>query len=267
MPVHKMLLETILLVSYLTYQVDSAQIADVFIKRQKPKYTIDLTGCGVLEKQCSHLDEELALLSCCLNTAHNNKTTLSAVCQHRIWMHQAEVLDNNFLAYKLQEPCQEESMILSCLRSGSGIDCLLKKKPSVRDRICWRTINKLESQIFNDWQITSKFTKLCFTDIQGYSCGRIPVDTKALSQTETLRCLLNNDNLRPECQAEVLALKDMKYTSLQLDKVVFAACSAEQKKFCPNEIAGSWLLYKCLLTHKYDSGNYKNFNFTILLFI
>lgn len=250
-----MLFKTILLLSYLSCHVDGAQIADVFIQRHKPKYSIDLAGCGSLEQQCSHLDDELALLSCALNSAHNNKTSVSLECQHRIWMHQAEVLENNFLAFKLEEPCQSEAMVLNCLRTGGGIDCLLKKKPYVRDRICGRTLNKLESQIFNDWQITSNFTKNCMTDVKGYSCGRIPVDAKALSQTETMKCLLSKNTVRPECQAEILALKDMKYNSLQMDKVVFAACNLDQKKFCPDEISGSWLMFKCLLRNKYENGN------------
>ncbi|XP_049872033.1 Golgi apparatus protein 1 isoform X2 [Pectinophora gossypiella] len=236
--------------------VESAQIPNDSIKSPKDRYILSTSGCGPLEKQCSHLDDDLALLSCALNACHNNKTQVPVSCQHRIWTHQAELIDNSFLDYKLKDPCQDELAILECLSPTEfGIDCILKRKSSVRDKSCWRTINKIESLILNDWQITNNFLRNCLDDIQGHTCGRIPQDVRSLSQTQTLKCLLTKEPLlKPECQSEMTALNEMKYATLQLDKIIFAACNLDQKNFCPDEVPGSWLMYKCLVKHKFESA-------------
>lgn len=260
-----------ILASYAINDVKAVEALADYAKRTKDRYTLDLSGCSVLEKQCSHLDDDLALLSCSINTSHNNKTQVPFSCQHKIWTHQAELLDNSFLNYKLSEPCQDEVSLLECLKPGeNGIDCLLKKKNSVRNKICWRMVNKIESLIFNDWQIIKNYLRNCLDDIQAYTCGRIPPDPKSLSQTHAIKCLLNKEQmLRPECQSEITALNEMKYSTLQLDKIIFAACNLDQKNFCPDEVSGTWLMYKCLVRHKYENGKYgySDYYFTILSFI
>ncbi|XP_059059365.1 Golgi apparatus protein 1 [Achroia grisella] len=215
-----------------------------------------LSGCVLLEKQCSHLTDNLAILSCSLNATRNNKTQMPFTCQHKIWLRQVELLDNAFLEDKLKELCHDDPVISDCLNpSQYGIDCILKKKPSIRNKNCWRMINKIESLIFNDWQITVNFLKNCYDDIQTQTCGRIPPDPKSLSQTQTLKCLLTKEQtLKPECQSEMTVLNEMKYNTLQLDKLVFAACNLDQKTFCSDEVPGSWLMYKCLVSHKNEIG-------------
>ncbi|CAG9121359.1 unnamed protein product [Plutella xylostella] len=254
-----MLLQAVFLVFiYLGQQAKGAQIADVFLERLKSKYGLDLAvywECAkVLEKQCSQLEEDLAFLKC-FYTSTSNKTHDSHHCQHVIWTLKTDILDNDFLSYKLKEPCQDEPAISDCITSEVAIDCVLKKKPSVKDRNCRSIINRLENFIFNDWQITTNFLKRCMYDIQTNTCGRIPGDPRSLSQIDTLKCLQTKEqSLRPQCQAEVTVLREMKYNTLQLDKVVFAACNLEQKSFCPDEINGSWLMYKCLVRHKHENG-------------
>ncbi|KAM3962726.1 LOW QUALITY PROTEIN: Golgi apparatus protein 1 [Aphomia sociella] len=214
-----------------------------------------LNGCALLEKQCSRLTDDLAILSCSLNTTHNNKTQVPFSCQHKLWMRQVELLDNTILKDKLKEPCQDDLVVADCLNPNQyGIDCILKKKPSIRNKICWRMINKIETLIFNDWQITVNFLKNCYDDIQSQTCGRIPPDP-SLSQTQTLKCLQNKEQiLKPECLSEITVLNEMKYGTLQLDKLVFAACNLEQKNLCSDEVQGSWLMYKCLVRHKNELG-------------
>lgn len=226
------------------------------IKPNNDRFSLDVTGCSLFHKLCSYLDDDLAILTCTLNAAYN-KTQVTPACQQRVWTHQNDLLDIAYLNYKLKEPCQEEPGISNCLKSSElGIDCLLKKKPSINDKDCWSITNKIESLIFNDWQITGNFLKNCYDDIQANTCGRISQDSKGLSQILTLKCLLSKEqNLRPECRSEINVLQDMKYSTLQLDKIIFAACNLDQKNFCPDEVPGSWLMYKCLLRHKYENGN------------
>lgn len=247
------------LAALLINNVKSVHGIDNVLKTPRERYIIDLNECTWFEKQCSHLNDDLALLSCALNASHNNKTQVSFICQHKIWIRQAELIDNSFLEYKLKGPCQDET-IMDCLSpSTNSIDCVLKRKPSIKDKNCLRLINKIETLIFNDWQITNNFLKNCLDDIEAHTCGRIPPDPKSLSQMQTLKCLQGfEQNLRPECQSELLVLQEMKYTTLQLDKLVFAACSLDQKKFCPEELPGSLLLYKCLARHKYERGILSN---------
>lgn len=231
-------------------------IATQIINAHHGSYNLDISGCGPIEKKCQVFEEGLEILSCAINNSHNNKSQVPFTCQHRIWSHQAELLDNNLLDFKLREPCQDEPTILECLKPEEyAIDCVLKKKPIVKNKICWRMINKIESLIFNDWQITNNFLKICFDDIQAHTCGRIPPDPRALSQTQTLKCLQSKDlHLKPECQSEIAVLNDLKYSSLALDKIVFAACHVDQSVFCPDEVPASWRMYKCLLHHKYENS-------------
>ncbi|CAK1603409.1 unnamed protein product [Parnassius mnemosyne] len=233
-----------------------AQAIGGLIRSQKGRYLVDLSGCGVIEKQCSSLHDDLTILSCALNATHNNKTQATLLCQHKVWMYQAELLDNAYIDYKLKEPCQEEPVILDCLSPTEfSIDCVLKRKPSVKDKTCWSVINNIESLIFNDWQITGNFLRNCFDDINAYNCGRIPTDSRSMSQLQTLKCLQSQiTNLKPECQSELNVLNEMKYSTLQLDKIVFAACNLDLKTFCLDEVPGSLLMYKCLVRHKYEKG-------------
>lgn len=233
----------------------------------KERFKADLGGCTLFEKQCLQLDDDLALLSCALNTTHNNKTQTPFTCQHKIWSHQAELLDGTFLESELKDPCQDELIILECLGGNfNTIDCILKSKPSLKNKSCWRTVNKIESLIFNDWQITGNFLKSCLDDIEAHSCGRIPTDPKALSQTHTLKCLQSfEQSLRPECQSEIQALKEMKYSSLQMDRIVFAACNKDQTMFCPDEVPDSLLMYKCLVRHKHENGKFSQHDYFCLI--
>ncbi|XP_063838932.1 Golgi apparatus protein 1 [Ostrinia nubilalis] len=245
-----------LFVTYTINNVISEEGLGNLVRNSDGKFNVDISGCTVLEKQCSHLIDDFALLSCALNATHSNKSQVAFICQHKIWTYQAELLDNNYLDFKLKQPCQDEMITSECLKPTEyGIDCILKKKPTIRSKICWRTINKVESLIFNDWQITGNFLRKCYDDIQSFSCGRIPPDPKSLSQTHTLKCLQNKEqDLKPECQAEMTALKEMKYSMLQLDKIIFAACNLDQKTVCPDELPGTWMMYKCLVDHKYDNA-------------
>lgn len=240
---------------YLFIFVQDVQVLGDVINRSNDRFSLDISGCALYQKLCSQLDDDLEMLSCSLDATYN-KTQVLSLCQHKLWTHQNLLLDNSYLNYKLKEPCRKESEILNCLDPGLfGIDCVLKKKPGVRDKTCWVLINKIESLIFNDWQILGNFLKNCYDDIEAHTCGTIPSDPKSLSQKKTLKCLNQQDiNLKPECQSEIAVLQEMKYDTLQLDKLIFAACNLDQKDFCPDEVPGSWLMYKCLLRHKYESG-------------
>lgn len=237
--------------------VESGQTLDTF-KSAKERYAAELSECTSFQKQCLHLDEDLSLLFCALSTTHNNKTQVPFLCQHKIWTHQAELLDSTYLENKLKDPCQEEPNILDCLSSNiNTIDCILKQAPILKTKSCARVVNKIESLIFNDWQITGNFLKNCLDDVEAHDCGRIPPDPTTLSQTHTLKCLQSVElSLHPNCQSEISSLKEMKYNTLHLDKMVFAACNLDQKNFCPDEVPDSLLLYKCLVRHKYENGEY-----------
>lgn len=233
-----------------------AQAIGGLIRSQKGKYSVNLSGCGIIEKQCSHFHDDLSILSCALNATQNNKTQATILCQHNVWMHQAELLDNAYIDYKLREPCQEEQSIMDCLSPTEfSIDCILKRKPSIKDKTCWTVINNIELLIFNDWQITGNFLRNCFFDIHALNCGRVPTDLKSMSQILTLKCLQSQIiNVKPICQSEINVLNEMKYNTLQLDKIVFAACNLDLKNFCLDEVPGSLLMYKCLVRHKYEKG-------------
>lgn len=225
------------------------------LKSGSDRFHLDVAGCSLFHKLCSYLDDDLAVLTCTLKAAHTT-TQVTPACQQIVWTHQNDLLDNAYLNYKLKGPCEDEPGILNCLKSTElGIDCILKKKPSVNDKNCWKIIHKIESQIFNDWQITGSFLKNCYDDIQAQTCGRLPSDDTSLSQIPTLKCLQSKtEKLRPECISEMNVLLEMKYNNLQLDRLIFAACNVEQKNFCADEVPGSWLMYKCLLKHKYENG-------------
>ncbi|XP_014362767.2 Golgi apparatus protein 1 [Papilio machaon] len=253
---HLVLIQAISLLSLSINNVSGVQAIGGLIRSQKGIYSVDLGGCGNIQKECSSLRDDLNILSCALNATRNNKTQASLLCQHKVWMHQAELLDNAYIDYKIKEPCQDEAAIIDCLNpSDLSIDCILKRKPSVKDKTCLNLIDKIELLIFNDWLITGNFLRHCFDDINTYSCGRIPTDLRSMSQSQTLNCLQGLvENLRPECQSEIIVLNELKYNTIQLDKIVFAACNVDGKNFCADEVPGSRLMYKCLVRHKYEKG-------------
>ncbi|XP_028034025.1 Golgi apparatus protein 1 [Bombyx mandarina] len=218
-------------------------------------FSWDAGECALYHKLCSHLDDHFALLTCSLHSSYD-KTQIPPSCQHKLWVQLSYLINNSFLFHTLKDPCQEDTEISSCFDPNVlTVDCILKKKPSATVKVCWRMINKIESLLFNDWQITTNFISKCFDDVNTHTCGKIPPDPKSLSQTETLKCLQNYEQyVTADCKAEITVLYEMRYSNLQLDKIVFAACNVEQNSFCRDEIPGSWLMYKCLLRHKYENG-------------
>lgn len=243
-------------VAFIVICIQNVKVFGDNLEPNNDRFRLDVSSCSLFHKLCSVLNDDLLVLSCTLNAAYNN-TQITPACHQIVWTHQNYLLDNAYLDYKLKQPCLAETAILNCLKSPElGIDCILKKKLSVNEKYCWSVINKIESLIFNDWQITGNFLKNCYDDIQAHTCGRIPQDSKSLSQIQTLKCLQSNEqNLHPECLSEVNGLQDMKYNTLQLNKIIFAACNLDQQNFCPDELPGSWLMYKCLLRHKSENGN------------
>ncbi|KOB78150.1 putative golgi apparatus protein cysteine-rich fibroblast growth factor receptor [Operophtera brumata] len=233
-----------LCVAFIVICIQNVNVLGNNLEPNNDRFRLDLSKCSLFQKLCSYLEDDLAVLSCTLNVAYN-KTQVTPACQQTVWTHQNVLLDNAYLDYKLKQPCVEEPTILNCLKSPElVIDCILTKKLSVNNKECWSIINKIESLIFNDWQITGNFLKNCYADIQAYTCGRIPQDSKGLSQIQTLKCLqIKEQNLSPECLPEVIGLQDMKYNTLQLNRIIFAACNLDQKNFCPDEVPGSWLMY------------------------
>lgn len=245
-----------LLTVYISVLMENLLVSGNLVNRPSERFALDISGCALFHKLCSHLDDDLPLLSCALNATYSNAQVIS-LCQHKLWTHQVELMNSTYLNYKLKEPCKEEPLIFSCLNTNelNVIDCVLKKKTSVKDKNCLRMINKIESLIFNDWQIIGNLLKSCQEDINVHTCGRIPPNSKSLSQISTIKCLQNYEqSLRPDCLSEINSLNEMKYNTLQLDKIVFAACSLDQMVFCPNELPGSWFMYKCLMRHKYENG-------------
>lgn len=73
------------------------------------------------------------------------------------------------------------------------------------------------------------------------------------SQQGTLNCLQGViDNLSTTCRHEVLHLSVFQGDNIHLDRKLSAACSEDQRRFCPDVQPGSGKVHKCLMHYRLD---------------
>lgn len=206
-----------------------------------------------VKKLCPNSDpDDLTVLECLLSKV---STTVSVGCQHVVHNRVMKLMDNSNLMEASEPICKQDVSKLNCPRTdqtGHLLSCVLDNKDDL-GAPCQLYFQRLERIAFSDFRVFSKFMTDCGTDIELQKCGRLQTDSELPSQQGTLNCLQGFiDNLSETCRHEVLRLSVFQGDNIRLDHKLSAACSDDQKRFCPDVQPGSGKVYKCLMHYRMD---------------
>lgn len=223
------------------------------------KRLIDEKQCPEIRNLCSNLrdgSDDLPVLECIQTFLSNQIENLSDECQHAIWSHTANMMNDTMVMQILQKPCQTifNAMDLKATKTyGTVLGKLLDKKDEIKQPACTNLINRLEAVAFSDFRFVSSFVRDCENDIEEKSCGRFHLERNILSQGETLACLQTHiDTLSNVCKQGIMHLSELQAENIvKLDRPLFAACGEDVVRLCAD--ARPAQIYKCLLMHKNDA--------------
>nr|CAD7426932.1 unnamed protein product [Timema monikensis] len=151
---------------------------------------------------------------------------ISEGCQHTIWRHTMDLINDANLNNISQRSCGHDLENLKCKR--------------------------LEWVAFSDFRLIAHFLDACSSNIDKYMCGRLQ-PSESLTQGQTLACLQQHiDKLDEQCQKQIYHLSEIQADNIIMDRQLYLACINDHSKFCPEIAPGSGNVYKCLMQHKLD---------------
>lgn len=225
------------------------------------KRLIDERQCPEIRNLCSNLrdgSDDLPVLECIQTFLSNQIENLSDECQHAIWSHTANMMNDTMVMQILQKPCQNAfnaiGLDLKVTKGyGNVLGKLIDKKDEIKQPACVNLINRLEAVAFSDFRFVSSFVRDCENDIEEKSCGRFHLERNILSQGETLACLQTHiDTLSDVCKQGIMHLSELQAENIvKLDRPLFSACGEDVVRLCAD--ARPAQIYKCLLMHKNDA--------------
>lgn len=210
-----------------------------------------------LKKICPKLSrgaDDLTVLECFLSKV---SMSVSLGCQHVVHNRVTKLMDNTNLEESAQPICKQDVPKLNCPhtdQTGQLLSCVLDHLEDLNPE-CQSYFQRIERIAFSDFRVFSKFMTDCATDIELQKCGRLQTGSELPSQQGTLNCLQAViDNLSDTCRHEVLHLSVFQADNIRLDHKLSAACSDDQKRFCPDIQPGSGKVYKCLVHFRMDNA-------------
>ncbi|XP_055546541.1 Golgi apparatus protein 1 isoform X1 [Wyeomyia smithii] len=216
-------------------------------------------SCSQLQALCPNVPpgaEDLKALECIQNLSREQLEALTDVCQHLIWTHTLDLMDDRNIQRLVQKGCPKHYDKFDCaVKSDPGqyLACVIDQRELIKGNGCREFIQRLEYVAFSDYRLIGRFLKDCKRDIDSLNCGRISNDK--VSQGETISCLQNHlDSLNGECKRGVLHLSDIQTDDVKLDRQLFLSCAVDAIRFCPSIPAGSQLVLKCLMKNRNDVG-------------
>lgn len=254
--------EAILLLILFVVNIIAENGVDIRVKRNVvhgPIRLINEPACREIRNLCSKLSDDandLEVLKCVQTFLTSQIESLSDECQHSIWSHTSELLEDDNVAKLTQKLCANDLPKLGCKANnepGHLLACLLDHHNDIKSAGCRNVIQELELVAFSDFRLIGPFVRDCEDDIEANGCGRLSTDRNTLSQGETLACLQSKiDDLTKECRKGVLRLSELQSDNVRLDKKLFLACTADAQRFCPDIRPGTGAVYKCLIRNKND---------------
>lgn len=213
--------------------------------------------CPEIRNMCgnNHADtDDLTILECIQTFLTNQVESLTDECQHMIWKHTADLLDDASVLKLAKKEC---GAVLNAFEFkptkdlGNILARLIDHKDEIKQSGCVTLINRLEAVAFSDFRLIAPFVHDCSADIEAKACGRFHLEKNTLSQGETLACLQTQvDTLKPECKKGIMHLSELQSENVKLDRPLFVACVEDVARFCAESRPGQ--IYKCLLLHKND---------------
>lgn len=172
---------------------------------------IDEKQCPEIRNLCSNLrdgSDDLAVLECVQTFLSNQIENLADECQHAIWTHTANIMNDANVLQIVQKPCQTVLVTLNLKPSndvGAALAKLIDRKDEIKQSSCVTMISRLEAVAFSDFRFVSSFVRDCNSDVEINACGRFHLDRNVLSQGETLACLQTHiDTLTEECKKGIM---------------------------------------------------------------
>ncbi|CAD7080350.1 unnamed protein product [Hermetia illucens] len=214
--------------------------------------------CQELHKYCAAEDaDDLSVLVCIQTLQSSQLESLSEGCQHLIWRHTRNILEDEEVLQITRKVCNKDTGKFSNCHPakstvGRYLACLVDEietaKPSGQ---CRDTIHRLESIAFTDYRLLGKFIDDCEDDVEHLGCGRLNADRERVSQGETIACLQEKiTELKPVCKKQVLHVSQQQSDDLKLDRKFYTSCRTDSIRFCPNAVPGTNAVFKCLVKHK-----------------
>lgn len=222
-------------------------------KRNTKPSIVDKSECSEIRSICNSLSEndDLLILECLLSINPNRLNRIKQDCQHVIWEHTRDLIQDENVKNKLLPTCSKELNKLNC-RSNNGdyLKCVLNNINNIQTADCVQMITRLENVAFTDYLWISSFLQHCTKDINSLKCGR--VDSQSFTQINTVTCLQNNIlNVQDDCKREIFQLSELQSENIKLDVQLYADCSDDYIRYCSNYGPGSGRVFSCLMQHMY----------------
>ncbi|XP_067007577.1 Golgi apparatus protein 1 [Anabrus simplex] len=230
-------------------------------KRQEHTKLIDTECKKYINRLCDSLPDhsDLFVLECIQSFKVSELATIDDGCQHQIWLHTMQLLDDDNLRAITKSVCG--NVLDMCQKyPGHLLPCMIDNREMIRSDACRALIQRLEWVAFSDFKALSKqFVNNCTEDVIKLKCGRLQLldahghADEGLSQGRTLSCLQENvEQLSRECQKQVFRLSELQADDIRLDRQLYLACVEDHQRFCSDVPRGSGKIYKCLMQHKLD---------------
>lgn len=215
---------------------------------------IEEPSCSQLIKYCDsnaiNQDRlsDIETLECVQRLSPGQLVNLTTECQHIIWEHGKELITNEHVYNILSPHCQKDLSQLNCRQTEDSFyfKCIVDNKENIHGDDCFKTVDRLENVVFQDFRLLPTFLQECEEDIKKLKCGRI--DTYSASQTQTVVCLqMNIQNITKSCRREVLSLAEIQANNIKMDHELYAACKEDHLRYCSQFIAGGGRVFQCLM--------------------
>jgi len=220
--------------------------------------------CGVDPKKSDKTAmwmQNVVVLDCLQNPPEN--TQISEACDHFLWKLKKEVTVVGFLP-NLKESCEQDiDYLRKCYTAKDPalfLPCLVEQKHNTKSIQCRKFLTFMETLIFTDYRLISKFLSACDSSVIELGCGRTAGARRledSHSQGKTIACLEDKiEQVDEQCQHEILQIAQIQGESVDFDRALVGACKDDIHRFCqvildsPNPSPGA--VYDCLMHHKME---------------
>lgn len=217
-------------------------------KRETYKSILDENVCSDLRSICGNIKQnDLLILECLFATSPELLKKINTKCQHIIWDHTRQLIENSNVQKLIAEPCKPELDRIDCRnQNGHYLKCVMNNINDIQTPQCSQILLRLENVAFTDYDWIYSFIEHCTDDINTTKCGRF--DRENFSQQNTLICLQDHIlSVRDECKKEVFRLSELQSDNIRLDAQLYIDCANDQARYCSQYIAGSGRIIPCLM--------------------
>lgn len=217
------------------------------------KTIVEEPDCAEVRRLCGSLSEnnDFLVLECIQSLAPVSLAMLNASCQHIIWQHTHELIEDANVKHLLSTACQSDLNTLNCPSSGGYLKCIVNNKEEIRSPACISLVLRLEGIAFADYRWIENFLEHCKSDIETLKCGRIDLDS--LSQSSTIVCLqIHQQAIQDPCKREILKLTEIQADNIKLDRQLYRDCADDHLRYCQQFTPGSGRVFTCLLQLRQD---------------